>query len=393
MFFSKKKEDDAKRISIIALSSYFGLALVGTIWAIYLESILHNPSLVGFLSTFFGIIELIALILIIPLIEKNSKTKLWGISIILYVASYVLFYFFSNLYAVIILGIILSFATALRWNSFGIILSDKSKSNSLSKNIGFSYSLFNFAWLIGPIIAGFFSERLGIENIFLIGAGFMLFSFLLLRTFGIKDNRKQKKADNNFLKIIKSYFKNKNLRKIYFISGGISFWWAFIFTYIPIMIIESGKSPVIVGYFLSAVILPLVLFEFQFGKIAGKKGAKKMFFIGYLLLFAIPLICFFLNNLYIILILLALGSIGVAMLEPTTEAYFFDIIKKKQKDKYYGVYNTTMDVHYALSLFAVALLIYFLPFKYSFLIISLGMGVFTLLSLRIKNVVESRRKS
>lgn len=388
----RRRRGEVKEISIISSISSLGLALVGTVWAIYFESLTHNASYVGFITTFFGIVGLIALILLTPIIEKNSKSKLLAIAFIAYILSYLLFYFLSTLTAAIILGAIISIFASLRWTVLGIILSDKSENNSLSKNVGFNYSLINLSWLIGPTVAGFIAQRLGIKSVFLIGAGLMIIALLLLRFLNIKDNRKEKKADKNFISLIKSFFKHKHLRKIYFVTGGISFWWAFIYTYMPIFIIESGKTDLLVGYFLSVIGLPLVFSEYFFGKIAQKKGIKKMFSRGYFILFLIPLACFLVNNFYVILGLLVLGSFGMAMLEPTTEAYFFDLTTKEQRDKYYGTYNTTIDVHYTLSLFLVAVVLYFLPFKFSFLLVSIVMLIFAIFSSKIKNIIEIRRR-
>jgi MFS family permease len=93
------------------------------------------------------------------------------------------------------------------------------------------------------------------------------------------------------------------------------------------------------------------------------------------------------------LILLVLGSVGMAMLEPTTEAYFFDITSKEEKDRFYGIYNTTITLNHAVSIFIVSILIKFFPFKYSFLIIGFFMLIFAILSLKTKNIIENQRRN
>jgi ACDE family multidrug resistance protein len=394
MVFSKKRDRlsfQVKELGAINLTVSLALALVGTIWAIYFESLLHNPSQVGFINTLFGVAGIISFIVFIPLIEKSSKTKLLAFAIGIYLVSYMLFYFIDNLYFAIILGLIIYVSASLRVNVSGIILRDKSRDGQVPKNTGFMYVLLNISWLLGPLLAGFLSQRFGIKFIFIISGLLMFLAFSLLKEFGLKDNRKTKKVENNLFHLIKGFFSKKKFVLSYIVSGGVNFWWAFIYIYIPIYIIESGKSDLIVGYFLSGIIAPLVLLEYLFGNTTGKVGFKKMFFRGYLIVLAVSFLCFFINDVYAILILLVLGSVGIAMLEPTTESHFFSIASKDERDKYYGVYNTAIDLNYVISLFLVAMLLRFVEFKYSFILMGIFMGIFALVSLMTNDKIRKKR--
>ena len=115
-----------------------------------------------------------------------------------------------------------------------------------------------------------------------------------------------------------------------------------------------------------------------------------MFFRGYIILAIVSVLCFFIDEFYATLLLLILGSVGAAMLEPTTDAYFFDITDKYQRDKYYGIFNTSLDIFYALSLFLVALVVKWFDFRYSFLVVGLFMLVFALISLGVKKIIEEK---
>ncbi len=382
-----------EKLGIVTLISSLAIALIGTIWAVYFESIIKNPSQVGFINTFFGIIGIIGFVIFIPLIEKNSKTRIFGLTIIIYAASYFLFLIFDSKIAIIILGSMIYLSSSIRVNTLGIILRDKSKNKSVSKNTGFMYTMLNLSWLVGPILAGFLSQKFGFKPIFVISGSLMVMSFILLKFLKVKDNRITKKPDKNLLRLTKEFFSKKKFIINYLISGGISFWWAFIYIFVPIYIVESGKSKLIVGYFLGGVMIPLIFLEYFFGKIAGKSGFKKMFLRGYLILAIVGIICFFMNDMYAILVILVFGSVGLSMLEPTTEAYFFDITSQKERDKFYGIYNTTIDINYAISLLIISIIIKFLPFKYSFLIVGFFMLIFALISLKTKNIFEIRRKN
>lgn len=394
MYRLKKHITKLKPISKLGtfyLIASVGFAMVSTIWAIYLESFVHNASSVGFLTTLFIGVGILSYFLLIPVIEKRSKSRLLFAAFLIFLVSYLIFSIYSNFYLVVFLGIVLAIAVSLRVTVFGIIVRDKTKTKEVSKNEGLIYTLLNLAWLIGPLIAGYLAQKYGFKPVFLIAAITIFLSMLLFKFFKIKDHRNTKRTDHNIFKISIDFFKNKNRVKAYLVSGAVNFWWALIYIYIPIRIVELGLGNFIVGVFLAGVIVPLVLFEYYFGKLVGKKGFKKIFFLGFLILGFLSLLCFFLGNIYFILAALVLASIGISMLEPTTEAYFFDIIKKEQRDKYYGPYNTAIDIGYLFGALSPALILLIFPFKAIFVFFAIIMFFLSLFSLKIKEVFESRR--
>ena len=394
MHWLKKQKLKVKPISKLGgfyLIASLGFAMVSTIWAIYLESFVHNASSVGFLTSLFTATGILAYFLLIPIIEKRNKSSLLLASFLIFIISYFIFSLYSNFYLVIFLGIVLAIAASLRVTVFGIIVRDKTKTKEVSKNEGIIYTLLNFAWLIGPLIAGYLAQKYGFKSVFLASAIIIFLSALLFKMSKIKDNRKAKRIDHNIFKVSMDFFKDRDRVKAYLISGAVNFWWSLIYIYVPIRIVELGLGTFVVGGFLAGVIVPTVLSEYYFGKLVGKKGFKKMFFSGFLILGLLALLCFFLGNIYFILIALILASIGISMLEPTTEAYFFDIIKEEQRDKYYGPYNTATEMGSLLGALSPALILLFLPFKVIFIFFAIIMLFFSLFSLKIKDVFESRR--
>jgi len=88
---------------------------------------------------------------------------------------------------------------------------------------------------------------------------------------------------------------------------------------------------------------------------------------------------------------LVLASFGLAMLEAPTEAYFFDILKGKQDLRFYGAYNTAININHFIGRFLSAVLLLILPFKFVFLFFSISMLFFFFVSSKVKNVVESKK--
>ncbi len=381
-----------ERIGIFYVFLSLGISIVYTIWAVYLESFFHNASSVGLLTSVFTFLAVFSYLLFIPLVEKKSKTTLLFISLLFFAISYLLFSLYSNFYLVIILGAVLFIMGSLRITTFGILVRDKTSNKSVSKNEGFMYTLLNISWFVGPLIAGFVANKYGFQNVFFLSFLLVLVSILFFRGFKIKDNRKTKKIDSNIFRLIIDFFSKKDRVLSYVVSGAVNFWWVLIYIYIPIYIIEQGHGTFLVGLFLSAVIIPLIFLEYPFGKIAGKKGFKKLFFVGFLILAFICVLCFFVSNIYVLLFLLVLANVGISMIESTSEAYFFDIISKTQRDKYYGVYNTAVDVGTLLGTFPAALLLLFFSFKSIFVLFGFFMVLFALVSLKMREIYEFKRK-
>lgn len=252
------------------------------------------------------------------------------------------------------------------------------------------YTFANIAWLIGPLIAGFVSEVLGINFVFFLASFFILTALLLFKIFHIKDNKIKKTLDTNFSKNFIDFFKSRERVLAYILGGGVNFWWSLIYLFIPLLIIKSLHVSW-VGYFLFAIAAPLVTTQYYFSKLAGKIGFKKIFKIGFLIPSVFVLFCFFTSNIYLIMLFLVLASFGLAMLESTTEAYFFDVLKGKQDLRFYGPYNTTIDVNHFIARIISSFIFIFLPFKFIFLFYGLAMFGFFLLSFKIKDVIENNK--
>ena len=336
---------------------------------------------------------MVSYFLIIPIIEKNNKVKLYSMALVGYVGFYILFSFLKNIYVIVGLGILLSVMVTLRVTCFGILIREKSEKNKVSENEGLIYTAGNISWLVGPLIAGFIASRYSEPRVFLFAVGMLIIALILLRAFRIKSNNPpRKKIDNNVLKILKEFFGSKKRRLSYILGGGVNFWWALIYVYMPMYIIDKGLGDITLGIFLAAIVVPLVLLEYYFSKMASKKGFRKMFFLGYFIIAVLSFACFFITNSYAILGFLILASIGAAMIEPTTEAYFFDIVSERQREKFYGPYNTAIDVGHFSATMISAVILLVLPFKFVFVFFGVGTLFLALLSLKIKNIIEERRK-
>ena len=382
------------KLSFVTFLVALSLSFVDTIWAVYIESFLHNPSLVGFFSGFLSLVSFISFFVLVPLIERKNKAVLYSYALLLTFVVYVLISLNKGLVPFVMLMIAMVVLYSLRSTSFGIIVKDKSKKKYLSRNEGLIYTFTNISWVIGPLIAGIVAANFGIPIIFLMSAGVMLLGFFFFRRAKFSDNNIMKETEDNVLENFFNFFKNKNRTIIYFISAGVTLWWSLIYIYIPLMMYDSGMNEMWIGVFLFFTALPLILLEYPFSNFAGRYGTRVLFQIGYFIVAMVAFISFFLNRLVLILVLLVVGSIGIAMLEPTTEAYFFDVLKtKKDENRYYGPYNTAIETGLIFGKIPAAVLLLFLPMKYIFILYGLFMLSLFVLATKSKNVIENRKIS
>lgn len=379
------------RLSVICLVIALASSSIDTIWSVYLDSFFHNAAIVGFFSSILTLIAFVFFFLFIPLVEKSNKSKLLAYSLLLLVIFYLLFAINTSFYLFIILAIALTAINTLKITNFGIIVRDKSKENQLSRNEGLVYSFLNVAWFLGPLIAGFVANKFGIKNVFVLAAIFMFIAFWLFTISKIKDSNIKKKTDTNLIRNCISFFKDKKRTHSYIISSAANLWLVLIYLFMPLLIVRSGLNNLWIGYFLAASVIPLIMFNYHFAKLAGKYGFRKIFKIGFLILALSALSCFFISNIYLIFVILILSGLGFAMLEPTIEAYFFDVTNHEEECRYYGPYNTSIETGLFIGKIIPSIMLLFLPFKFIFLFFSLIMFVIFLLCFKIKNVIEQRK--
>lgn len=372
------------KLGIIGFVSAMASALVTTIWAVYLNGFLGNSAYVGLISTFLSLIAVASYFIFIPIIEKSSKSKLYISSLAIFGISYILFSITKNFYLFLLIAIITNIVYAVRITSFGLMVKDKSPKNILSRNEGLMYTFGNLAWVIGPLIAGYIVSSSGTSTLFIISSIFVFLALGIVILTKTKDDEKLKKADSNIFINVKEFFKDKHRVIAYIIGSGPSFWWSLIYLFIPLYIINNNLPELWIGYFLFAIPLPLMTLEYKFSRLAEKKGFKLFFKLGFLLAAVASLICFFISSPYIVLSILVLASIGLAMLEPTTETYFFKATNKKTEERFYGPFNTRIEIGGLLGKFIPSLLILILPFNSVFLIFGIAMLVFFLISFKAK---------
>jgi len=384
----------SKRINRIAMYlfiAYIAFAAVAGIWSVYIEELLGNDAYVGFTISFFTIVSFLSFFLIIPIIEKNDKLKLTFFAYFFIAISYFVFYFNDSFWIFFVVASVSTVLTTIRISSTGIVIEKNSSRKNLARNEGFMYTIYNLSFFIGPLLGFLIAAVMGMKYVFFISALFLLISLLILRSAKVNHGGKKRRVDVNPIKNFFDFFRSKDRTLAYVLGSGVNFWWSLIYVYVPLLIIKYLDG-YWVGIFLAAVVVPLFLFEYPFSKKAGELGYKKFFFRGYILASLIALACFVIFDIWFIIPALIIASVGLAMLESTTESYFFDVLKGDEDQRFYPPYNTAINTGAFVGQVIPALILLFLDLRYVFLVFFVGCLLLALLSLRTKNIIEKRRK-
>ncbi len=388
----KQKERIPKTRNIRALISIrfflaLGNAVIMTIWALYLNSFIESTSTIGYISSLLTLISFFSYFAFVPLVEKYDKGKLFSITLFLTAITHLFFAFVTrSLLIVVLISIAAIIIQSIRITVNGIIIKDTQPKKSLSKSEGLMYTFANIAFLIGPLLAGYLSSGSGYSLVFIAGSLFFFAAYFIYKISAIKDQRISKKIDSNIIKNFLDYFKNKNRVIAYLVGGGVQLWWTFIFLFIPLYMKSNNFTTKEIGYFIFATSVPLILTEYYISKKTSKIGYKKIFILGYLITALLCLLSFFISNVFLILVILSLASFGMAFLEPTTEAYFLQILSKNDTAKYFGPYNTNANTTILIGKLIASSILLILPFKYLFILFAAYMLFFFLISFKTKEI-------
>lgn len=350
MYFKKRqktqhKHDLGKLFAWLALTTGLGSAAFWTIFPLIVNSFLHSEALVGVFFSTIAVITFCGSLASTVILRKFSRIKITktafltaSIAIIGFtlVASTVHLYaieFFRAL-AVLLIGIVIS-----------LYVRDTAKRTKLGLAEGRYYLFANIGWLIGPVIGGIIAQYVSRDAVFYWSAALYLVSLLLFHINHKKDHpllthNTEEKTLRELWPNIKSFFAVKELRKVYLMAFGMNYWWAVSSIYIPLYIVQQGFGDRVVGWVIAGGILPLVLLEKWVGSRADKKGVRRYLAFGFFFLAIMTALFTSLPWVTIILILMAVANVGAAFVEPLQETYLFTVIKKKDEERFYGVYNT-----------------------------------------------------
>lgn len=270
----------------------------------------------------------------------------------------------------------------------GILLRDETPFTDLSRIEGLNCSLRNLGWLVGPVIAGFIIANFGVRTNFLFSFVVVVISiayFFRIKLRNVDHHNYPVGFDmTESLTNIKSFISKPDLVKSYFMYGGSSLFFSFVFLYLPLIILESHIPNYWIGISLSLSALPLIFLEYYVGNMESKLGFKKLFTIGFSIICTFLFLAFLQTNVVAIVVFIVLAASGAAFLEGTRESYFFKLTNESEEEKYYGIIHTSRFTFSIFSKLVAALFLLFFPIRFVFLLAFIILIFFLATALTIK---------
>lgn len=218
-----------------------------------------------------------------------------------------------------------------------IFLEHYSKNEAVTGELRAGFlTVMNVALVLSPLLLAF----LGIVNsdysrVYLL-SGMFLMPMMFIIAISLRDFPDPTYKELNIKRELVRFKNDRNVTAVFICNFLLQLFYSFMVIYMPVYLNQYlGYSWAEIGTMLSIALLPFILFEFPIGALADKVwGEKEMMGIGFVIisvfLFFIP----FIGNatFAIITSILFMTRVGAALIETTTESYFFKKINGQDAD-------------------------------------------------------------
>ncbi|MDQ5971783.1 MAG: hypothetical protein QG566_729 [Patescibacteria group bacterium] len=252
---------------------------------------------------------------------------------------------------------------------------------TVGRTRGFYLTVTNLAWIASPVLAGFLiTHEGGYRAIYMVAFVMAILMSLGMFLF-VKKFRDKTYVKTPFLKIYKFLKTNTHIRAITLINFILQFFFAIMVIYVPLYLnIHIGLSWQKLGIIFTMMLLPFVLLGIPLGKLIDKYHVRKRFLltIGFLVMAISTMFISQMNTQSVLFwgILLFMTRVGAAIVETTSEIYFFTHVR--EEDAYLlSIFRDMHPVSYVIAPLLGSLFLLFFPFKFLFI----ALGIFTLVGL------------
>lgn len=327
-----KKGD--RRLLVLYLAGFI-LSISTNVTAYINSSFLENYirlELVGLffvasnLATFFGM-------LYFPyLIKKLNNLLTSKIMMLINIVATGFLVFLSSPFWIFGFFVLMWLSANLLWINMDIFVESFTNNENTGRVRAIFFTTMNLGWIVSPTIA----TNLVINDnnyrfIYLVSVVFLMIFYLLINKYKSILNR----IDIIYQKmrvghIIKEFWRDKNLRGLYFSSFFLNLFFGLVVVYMPIYLHNQiGFSWPVLGSIFSIMLIPFILIEIPAGYLADKYwGEIEMMNIGFIILILSLLSFYFINIASFALwaMVLFFSRVGAALIEAMRESRFFKIV-------------------------------------------------------------------
>lgn len=367
-------------------------AAFGSIFPLILEKKIGGPTYVGMYYAVISFICIVASIVSTNLFTKVSKivitrAVLLSLTLLIFAMNYA-----ASVWHLGFLDIPRAVCIMFAYIVLALFVRDFSARNKLAESEGHYFFYSSLGWLVGPLLGGFVAAQFGHQAVFNLVASLFFVCWAYFEYHGVRekklanDSEHQGESVRMLFKNIVEYFKVRDLRKVFWISFGFNFWWAIRGIYIPLAIVLMGYGERTVGIFMALGMIPCVLLEKYAVRLAEKNGVRPYIAGGFGVLAVVISLFYFFNNMHnLVLLFFVLANIGAAFIESVKVIYFFEVVKKKDSERFWGIYNVAEYAAYLVGPFLASIFLSLVPsIPKMWLMLSLCMIGFALLALTIE---------
>jgi len=381
-----------KTIRWIYTSNFFLVLLYGVplfISSSLLEA-LTSQETVGLIYTVASIVTALALFGVLKILPifGNYKTTLW--LLLLEALSLIVMSISGSIVWILPAYIIHFVITTILSFNIDVFLENYTKNSSTGNVRGFTYSLASIAWMCAPLIAGFVVGKTDLYwKAFAMGLVFTI-PFGLIIAFALKDFRDPIYRSTSFFKDVKNVIKNKDERGIFMSGFLLKIFFAWMVIYTPIYLHEYiGFNFEEIGIIFTIMMIPYILLEWPIGKLEDKfYGEKEILIAGFFVIAISTIFLYFIQipNIIIWSIAMLLTRVGAALVEISTETYFFKKISSSDTDDI-SFWRILTPLGYLLAPLVALIFIKLFGMQSIFLCI----GIFMLLGIMTSSTIKDTR--
>lgn len=267
---------------------------------------------------------------------------------------------------------------------------EHSSSNRVTGEIRGTYLLsINAAWVIAQLLGSYVLADSEYKNVFVITSIIALPMLLIV----MREFRNFK--DRNYhtiptLKIYRAISAHKGIAGAYIVNFLLQFFFSWMIIYTPIYLHNHiGFEWNVIAVMFAIMLLPFVLLERPFGKLADRVlGEKELLVAGFsLMAITVGMMSFLTTpNIYLWTAILFLSRVGASTVEVMSETYFFKQVTDRDASLI-GLFRTTRPWAYVIAPLIATLLLVVIDIRLLFLCLAGVMALGAASSLHMKDTL------
>ena len=345
---------------LLAMVFSFSSSVLSPIIPLYLREIVHQETTIGFTFALLALLSLFFEMLVGPLLFSYDVRRLLQVSFFFLACSFFLFPFVYSLPFFFFLELFRLFFFICALLCLGLCIHASAPGHHLGNQEGASFSLINFAWLLGPLMGGFVADTFSVRSVFYV-AGVLALLPLLLLFFYRRPLRLIHPPHFDLRKTCVSFFADTSLRSSYLMTASLTGYMVLVAIFLPLHFQKLGAGPALIGFIFFLTMLPLFLFEFFAGHLGERYSPTLLIAIGFFIVGFFTLLLSFTDSFWLFVFLLVFAYLGISLIQPNLETRFFSLVSSAQEIRYYAIYKTSIQIGALVGLALASLILLVAP--------------------------------